>query len=409
MVTVLSSDHGRERRAERGIDKIDLQTAVKYGTKNVSPNVDPVTGAMRWMYTFADVVYVTDETSKREITSWPVMKPGKLIPLKQLTTEMESDHDAACTSTQVTIHWTSHKVIVLDQSGSMRKTDVEKGFAHRSDMALVSLAQDLLRRLEDGSALSTDVVSLIAMNEVATVIVDRQPADWILYNKLLTLRDDLRPLHHGNYLPSLREASCLLSLNKSGNCALALLFLTDGAPSDHEEQRTSASTVSTLLINETHGIAAAFGQRLNVSMIGIGDTREEFSILEGMVDSFNEFGSIANFDHVSLTSESFGTAVSFLTDSLTATKTELTELDGSSQRAVRSVNREPRNFHNDETSPSDDWEVYAYYINSALIYREVFHTKLERWISINPYSPFAAGIALHRSYFGEGAERLVRR
>jgi hypothetical protein len=32
-VTIISSSHGRQRRVERGIAKIDLQVAVKYGVR----------------------------------------------------------------------------------------------------------------------------------------------------------------------------------------------------------------------------------------------------------------------------------------------------------------------------------------------------------------------------------------
>jgi len=37
LVTVLSSAHGRQRREERDITKLDLQAAVKYGTKEPAP------------------------------------------------------------------------------------------------------------------------------------------------------------------------------------------------------------------------------------------------------------------------------------------------------------------------------------------------------------------------------------
>ena len=63
--TFLSSTHGRLRRAQRLIDKRDLQAAVKYGTCEESYNQN---GIRRLKYTFADIVYITDETGTREIT-----------------------------------------------------------------------------------------------------------------------------------------------------------------------------------------------------------------------------------------------------------------------------------------------------------------------------------------------------
>ena len=52
---------GRQRRKERNISKRDLQAAVKHGTKKLSFPC-PKTGERRWLYTFADIVYVTDDT-----------------------------------------------------------------------------------------------------------------------------------------------------------------------------------------------------------------------------------------------------------------------------------------------------------------------------------------------------------
>jgi hypothetical protein len=64
LVTVLSSAHGRQRRAEREIHKRDLQAAVKYGVKE-SAGVCRIFGTPRWKYTFADVVFITDATSRQ--------------------------------------------------------------------------------------------------------------------------------------------------------------------------------------------------------------------------------------------------------------------------------------------------------------------------------------------------------
>ena len=75
VVTVITSPHGLQRRLERKIGIRDLQAAVKHGTRE--PGFPcPRTGELRWRYTYADVVYVTDETSKREITSWPTPAAG---------------------------------------------------------------------------------------------------------------------------------------------------------------------------------------------------------------------------------------------------------------------------------------------------------------------------------------------
>ena len=90
--TLLSRTHGRQRRAERAINKCDLQTAVKHGHKTAAyPNVK--TGAARWRYTVEIeghpgwwLVFITDVTSKIEITSYWTAKHDATIRLsaKQL-------------------------------------------------------------------------------------------------------------------------------------------------------------------------------------------------------------------------------------------------------------------------------------------------------------------------------------
>ena len=63
-VALLSSTHGRMRRAQRLIEKKDLKAAVKYGKQEISFNQR---GLANFKYTFADIVYITDLTSTKEI------------------------------------------------------------------------------------------------------------------------------------------------------------------------------------------------------------------------------------------------------------------------------------------------------------------------------------------------------
>ena len=63
-----STLHGEQRRRERGLNKRDLQAAVKHGKKERGHSG-------RWKYTFADVVYITDSTSTEEVTSYSLPLP----------------------------------------------------------------------------------------------------------------------------------------------------------------------------------------------------------------------------------------------------------------------------------------------------------------------------------------------
>ncbi len=110
-VTVLSSPHGRQRRHERNISKRDLQAAVKYGRREPGiPNHR--TGEATWKYTFCDIVYVTDATSRVEITSWPVPGVGIDVELREVTPAMKREHNDAKANIHANpAYWTSHTVV----------------------------------------------------------------------------------------------------------------------------------------------------------------------------------------------------------------------------------------------------------------------------------------------------------
>eukprot|EP00959_Pyramimonas_sp_CCMP1952_P384662 8061716-Pyramimonas_sp.AAC.1 len=146
---------------------------------------------------------------------------------------MERVHKQACLRIEESpASWTSHTVVVVDQSGSMRTDDVADG-ATRSDVVWVTLATDVVaKRLESGEACDTDVFSLIVMNDRSQVLFYQRPMDWLLFNDLIDQLRSAQPSCHGNYLPALDEAETLLLSNTHGSCALLLLFLSDGKPSD---------------------------------------------------------------------------------------------------------------------------------------------------------------------------------
>lgn len=83
-----SSVHGEQRRRERDIDKRDLQAAIKYGSNEMTfCKICKICKnghrkrELRWKYTFAEVVYITDETSTNEITSWTFPLPLQKAPI----------------------------------------------------------------------------------------------------------------------------------------------------------------------------------------------------------------------------------------------------------------------------------------------------------------------------------------
>jgi hypothetical protein len=110
----------------------DVQEAIKYGRRErANPGRD---GKPRWRYIHRGIVYVTDSTSRHEITSWrladaadtPAVAPGQ--------------------------HGVAHVVVVVDASGSMRKTDVD-GYESRTEAVYDCLVKDFVQpQLKAGGA-----------------------------------------------------------------------------------------------------------------------------------------------------------------------------------------------------------------------------------------------------------------
>ena len=78
-VTIVTHTHGRERRVFRGIDKHDLQSAIKNGVKeSANPGKG---GSERFRFTYKNIVCITDHTCKHEITSWRLDEGDDELPL----------------------------------------------------------------------------------------------------------------------------------------------------------------------------------------------------------------------------------------------------------------------------------------------------------------------------------------
>ena len=179
-VDLISSIHGHQRRAERAIEKKDLQSAVKHGTKERQERrLKDGTTVIRHKYTFADIVYITDETSTQEVTSWVLP-----LPLESVRISENDEHQYKATKSRIDQDpqiITSHSVFVIDCSGSMKQADV---VAHRcrSDAVSYSVASDFIaKRLHNPSCGMTpfNVVTVIEMRDDAQVVFKKEPMSWV--------------------------------------------------------------------------------------------------------------------------------------------------------------------------------------------------------------------------------------
>jgi len=69
----------------------------------------------RWKYTFQNIVYITDSSSRIEITSW--VQPIEIHPVPVRSEDHELHEQAAYARRSDPSTCTSHIVFVVDQSG----------------------------------------------------------------------------------------------------------------------------------------------------------------------------------------------------------------------------------------------------------------------------------------------------
>jgi Mg-chelatase subunit ChlD len=301
-ITFVETEHGRLRRKQRGIDKKDLQQAKKYGTR--LPARSRLNGDPTSKYTYRGIVYIVNDETGEEVTSYAIPIKLDLIPV---TKQMVQDHERARNRAQSDLDsWTSNTVLVVDRSGSMKKGDVW-GARNRLSSVWLSTALDFIaHRLESGDAIYTDIISIITLEEHPVAVIHNQPTTWVLYNKIASIYNSqlIEPRGHGPFLPSLQLAEKLLLSNPCASCAVGVLFLSDGKPSDtFTSGLTSEQNMlrrEKLICEQVENLAKQFGRRLTFQAVGLGDS--DFSTLKLMVEAAADYGAKAQLNTPSMSS-----------------------------------------------------------------------------------------------------------
>jgi hypothetical protein len=194
-IPFVETEHGRLRRIQRGIDKKDLQRARKYGTR-VPGRVRP-DGSCTSKYTYNDIVYIVNDATAEEITSYAVPLTLEPVPLPESAEVIHTlTRDKLLSKPS---SWTSNTVLVVDVSGSMREGDVW-GTRDRLSAIWVSVALDFLaHRLECGAAKTTDMISIVTLEENPKHVALYEPTTWTLYNKIVDIYKNktVRACGHG--------------------------------------------------------------------------------------------------------------------------------------------------------------------------------------------------------------------
>lgn len=405
-MTVLSSLHGRARRHLRDIPKHDLQAAVKYGTVTPAHRCRR-TNEQRWKFVYGNVVYITDDTCKKEITSYK--EPVRIQPA-QITTKMEEQHwEVRRILREEPQLCTTHSIIIIDQSGSMRTSDVN-GFRNRSEAAFGTLALDYVaEQLYDrGDELFVDAVTTIEMNDDGSIFSEREPLDWLLFNKLLARQAEARPRSHGNYRNSLsvaraiieRELFMLAELDPEDLPAYMLVFLSDGKPSDSttNDEFCRLSCISSL--------AQRLGSKLTLCAMGLGAVGSEFTALKLMALEARVSGAQGKFNHAGLSSAELSSVFSSISSAITSTRTELL----TTQENPRQKTEKVYTMRNSAT-PMMEWPSKRY-VHGVSVHR--YDNSLHKageypWREIPFKTNESIGFERETCPFGKGAERLAFR
>jgi Alpha-kinase family/von Willebrand factor type A domain len=425
LISILSCEHGRLRRIQRDISKRDLQKALKHGSRTIQQFTDQRGKKQcRLKIEYEDIVFITDALGQKEITSFP----SPLSPVDVLLKDRIAHEKAIRVIDAKPELCASHTVLVVDNSGSMATHDIplhrDRQVAAYTMTALELVAEQLLSETANNS----DLVSLVEFSGRARVVFSLEPVSWVLYNKLLSRRDarlfkqreNARSQDQfacdSNYLPALELAETLLMKGTHDGCALSLLFLSDGMPTDARSRGLTPSGAVQEMKRSISRIAKAHDDRLNIMMVGFGNQHQDFSALEGMVTAANEATGkdTAKFVYCGKIANALGTAVTTLVSSSVATRTSLQANRLNRGKTTRNLESEEKSgvtnnwryyrsvdhsFYNPE---ADDWQHHSGLPAGAL--RPHLVQEANECSGSEP--PL---LALNQLHCGSGAERVAFR
>ena len=407
--TFVLSQHAASRMEKRRLSISEIMSTLRYGSKRA---IDRDC----WEYKFAGVIAIVNKEDNAVLTVYP--EPGFGIDLNkvEITPEMELEHKRSCSLLRIYKNkWTSHNVAVIDQSGSMRKMDIDEAIT-RSDLVWLCLAVDIVYNgIKSGERKSTDVLSIIVMKDDAEIIIDRQPFDWILYNKLIDIMNTKKPSTGGRFIPALDVAQELLFFNRSKNCALSLLFLSDGKPSDQFKSGKLSNThiqgrhfeaMKKHIGPRIEELASLLGKRLNICFFPIGPEQErsssEFGVMEYMADQARAYECPVICEPASLHAKALTAALRKMSTTTTNTMTTISELPANC--TIRNFVK-MRQDHVGSPMVSETWETCR---KRRIVRFEYRKDKGFVRCSKHLFHPTAIGLAWEKRWFGEGKERIAK-
>jgi hypothetical protein len=183
------------------------------------------------------------------------------------------------------------------------------------------------RLCQQGDPAGVDTLTLIEMNDVGTMVYEREPLDWILFNKLLERQAEAMPRSHGNYLNALRLAAESImkergllgdEIEHEDLPNFALVFLSDGKPSDVDSCTERVDIVRIL--------ALYLKDKLTVFCMGLGASGSDFLQLKILPSLATQFGARGEFNHAGLCAANLGRGFSAISSTMSSLRDGLLSL-----------------------------------------------------------------------------------
>ncbi|MDC0525437.1 VWA domain-containing protein [bacterium] len=356
-------------------------------------------------YTYDGVVYITDDTSRHEVTSWRI--DGKDAEDAVAPAELELGGRGM------------HAVLVIDMSASMKTNDVA-GFKSRADAVYAALLKDFAQEQVATGAAKDVVVTVILMRDTAHVELDCVPLDAHFVTSLREI-SCRTPRSHGNYLPALDKALEIMSADAPNRASVLLVLLSDGSPSDAWSRRCKCGiavfdidrkqdpnlghinkgkaykcrtavhdAIKSECVDRIRAVGRVFGRdKAIVATVGFGPSDTDFKVLQEMADVLPRGAPSSRacprspclatprhdsppsrldscscrmagtFQKLGLNASGLRTAFSSLSSSMTELRTEgggrsLT------QRTDKVVNKNQKVERSDYVEGSDGWLIYSH-------------------------------------------------
>ncbi|KXZ55301.1 hypothetical protein GPECTOR_3g436 [Gonium pectorale] len=383
------------------------------------------------------IVYVTDETSRHEITSWKMEDALEAAP------RPPGGFGFGDT--------TSHVVVIVDHSGSMRKDDVP-GYTTRMAAVYDCLARDLVEPQTKLGGLGKMEVSLIEMSDDARLVLERSAADHTLlsYFKGCTSR---YARSHGNYLPALDAALELLKGDAARGNQLFILFLSDGAPSDHVFMQCAhgysvwqpdphngflangrprlqecpiskgnscraalRKSVKDECVKRIRRIGDLLGRdRVFMATVAFGPPKEDFAVLQSMAKALPR----SVFQKLGLSADCLRTALTSLASTLTSLRTDAVGA-GAGLTLRTDISKMTQRQSYEERALIRDGGGWDLYMGRRCVSKRKYDPATGSYVDV-PFVRSALAVDLERQYpglvqrgiahaaykFAEGAERVV--